>query len=93
MTRRGTPGGAIVALWPEIDDGDPAGADLVNPGADYGAIGCGNGHGERMPIDYLILGERLAGRQAPGSFRVWNYPEGGRWPDHCVISVELNRET
>ena len=69
------------------------GADLVNPGADHGAVGCGNGHGERMPIDYLILGERLAGRQVPGSFRVWDYPGGGRWPDHCVISVELNRET
>jgi endonuclease/exonuclease/phosphatase family metal-dependent hydrolase len=85
--------GAIVALWPEIDDGDPAGADLANPGADHGAVACGNGHGKRMPIDYLILGERLAGRQVPGSFRAWDYPAGGRWPDHCVISVELARET
>jgi endonuclease/exonuclease/phosphatase family metal-dependent hydrolase len=83
--------GNIVALWPEIDDGQPAGADLVNPGLDHGAIGCGNGHGERMPIDYLILGERLARRLVPGSFRVWDYPEGGRWPDHCVISVQLER--
>lgn len=81
--------GAIVALWPEIDDGEPAGADLVNPGAGHGAVGCGNGHGERMPIDYLILGERLAGRLVPGSFRVWDYPQGGRWPDHCVISIRL----
>ncbi len=85
--------GAIVALWPEIDDGEPAGADLANPGAGHGAVGCGNGRGERMPIDYLILGERLAARLVPGSFRVWGYPEGGRWPDHCVISIELERET
>jgi len=85
--------GAIVALWPEIDDGDPAGADLVNPGETQGALGCANGHGERMPIDYLILGERLAGRLVPGSFRAWAYPAGGRWPDHCVISVELERES
>jgi endonuclease/exonuclease/phosphatase family metal-dependent hydrolase len=85
--------GAIVALWPEIDDGDPPGADLVDPGAGHGAIGCSNGHGKRMPIDYLILGERLAGRLVPGSFRVWDYPAGGRWPDHCVISIELERET
>jgi len=85
--------GAIVALWPEIDDGEPAGADLVNPGTAHGAVGCGNGHGERMPIDYLILGERLAGRLVPDSFQVRDYPPGGRWPDHCVISVELNRET
>ena len=81
--------GAIAALWPEIDDGEPAGADLVNPGADHGAIGCGNGHGARMPIDYLILGERLARRLVPGSYRVWEYPAGPRWPDHCVISIEL----
>lgn len=84
--------GAIAALWPEIDDGDPEGADLVNPGADHGAVGCGNGHGKRMPVDYLILGERLATRLVPGSYRVWDYPAGGRWPDHCVISIELAPE-
>jgi endonuclease/exonuclease/phosphatase family metal-dependent hydrolase len=83
--------GALVAAWPEIDDGTPAGADLVNPGAGHGAVGCRNGHGERMPIDYLILGERLAGRLVPGSYRVFDYPEGGRWPDHCVISIQLER--
>jgi len=83
--------GAIAALWPEIDDGEPAGADLVNPGVDRGATACGNGHGKRMPTDYLILGERLAGRLVPGSYRVWDYPAGGRWPDHCVISIDLER--
>ncbi|HEU5468786.1 MAG TPA: hypothetical protein VFU77_05725 [Steroidobacteraceae bacterium] len=84
--------GAIVAMWPEIDDGDPPGADLVNPGVEHGPVGCGNGHGERMPIDYLILGERLAARLVAGSYRVWDYPKGGRWPDHCVISIELDPE-
>ena len=86
-------GGRIIALWPEIDDGDPPGADLVDPGKEHGAIGCNNGHGERMPIDYLILGERLARRLVAGSYRAWDYPAGGRWPDHCVISIELNGET
>ncbi len=85
--------GAVVAIWPEIDDGEPPGADLVDPGVDHGALACNNGHGERMPIDYLILGERLAARLVPDSFRVWGYPDGGRWPDHCVISIELQRET
>lgn len=85
------PEGRIVALWPEIDDGAPAGADLVNPGANHGAVGCRNSHGERMPIDYLILGERLAGRLVPGSYRVVDYPGSGRWPDHCVISIQLER--
>ena len=83
------PQGVSAAMWPEIDDGDPAGADLVNPGEAYGPVGCGNAYGERMPIDYLILGERLAGRLVPGSYRAWAYPAGGRWPDHCVISIEL----
>jgi endonuclease/exonuclease/phosphatase family metal-dependent hydrolase len=83
--------GAIVAIWPEIDDGEPAGADLVNPGAGHGPVGCNNGHRERMPIDYLILGERLARRLVPGSYRVFDYPSGGRWPDHCVISIDLER--
>ncbi len=83
--------GRQVAMWPEIDDGLPPGADLTDPGAAHGAIGCANGHGERMPIDYLILGERLAGRLVPDSFQVWPYPEGGRWPDHCVISIQLGR--
>ena len=83
--------GRMVAIWPEIDDGNPPGADLVDPGAGYGAVGCSNGHGKRMPIDYLILGERLAGRLVAGSYRAWTYPAGGRWPDHCVISIDLER--
>jgi endonuclease/exonuclease/phosphatase family metal-dependent hydrolase len=84
--------GAVVAIWPEIDDGEPDGADLIDPGAGLGPVSCGNGHGKRMPVDYLILGERLAARLVPGSFRAWEYPPGGRWPDHCVISIELERE-
>jgi endonuclease/exonuclease/phosphatase family metal-dependent hydrolase len=83
--------GRLVAMWPEIDDGVPAGADLTDPGAKHGPVGCANGHGERTPIDYLILGERLAGRLVRDSFRAWTYPAGGRWPDHCVISIELER--
>ena len=79
-------------MWPEIDDGDPPGADLVNPGVDHGAVGCGNAYGKRMPIDYLILGKRLARRLVAGSYRVLEYPAGGRWPDHCVISIELDGE-
>ena len=82
--------GAIVALWPEIDDGVPEGADLFDPGVDHGPIACRNGHAARMAVDYLILGSRLARSLVPGSFRVVDYPAtGGRWPDHCVISIEL----
>lgn len=84
--------GRIVAMWPELDDGEPAGADLLNAGADHGAIDCNNGHGARMPIDHLVVGRKLARRLAAGSFRVWEYPTGPRWPDHCLISIELDLE-
>jgi endonuclease/exonuclease/phosphatase family metal-dependent hydrolase len=84
--------GKIRQLWAEIDDGQPAEADLFNPGTAHGAVGCNNGHGVRMPIDYLILGRKLTRRLVEGSFRVWDYPTGPRWPDHCVISIELDLE-
>jgi endonuclease/exonuclease/phosphatase family metal-dependent hydrolase len=82
----------IVAMWPEIDDGEPAEADLRNAGADRGLVNCNNGQGARMPIDYVVLSRRLSRRVVPGSYRDWNYAGGGRWPDHCVISVELQLE-
>jgi hypothetical protein len=84
--------GRITALWPEIDDGEPAEADLLNAGADHGAVACNNGHGARMPVDHLVLGRRLARRLVAGSFRVFEYPTGPRWPDHCVIGIELDLE-
>jgi len=84
--------GKIAAMWPEIDDGEPAGADLLDAGADHGPVGCNNGHGARMPIDHLVLGRSLARRLVAGTFRVWAYPVGPRWPDHCVISIELDLE-
>ncbi len=82
--------GRIAALWPEINDGEPAGADLTNAGAEHGRINCG--HGASMPVDHLVLGRRLARRMVAGSYRVWDYPAGQRWPDHCVISLELDLE-
>ena len=81
--------GRIVALWPEIDDGEPAEADLTDAGADHGAVGCNDGHGARMPIDHLVFGRKLARRLVRNTFRSWDYPTAERWPDHCVISVEL----
>lgn len=84
--------GKIAAMWPEIDDGQPAGADLLDAGADHGAVGCNNGYGPRMPVDHIVLGRLLGRRLVPGSFRAWDYPTGPRWPDHCVISIELDLE-
>jgi len=84
--------GRIVAMWPEISDGDPAGATLVNAGAGHGAIACGNRYGPRQPIDHFVLGQRLASALVPDSYRAWSYPAGPRWPDHCLLTIELEPE-
>ena len=44
-----------------------------------------------MPIDHLVFGRKLARRLVKNTFRSWDYPAGGRWPDHCVISVEIDQ--
>jgi endonuclease/exonuclease/phosphatase family metal-dependent hydrolase len=84
--------GHIIAIWPEINDGDPPGAELVNPGVQHGAVGCGNGHEPRQPIDHFVLGRKLARALAADSYRVWTYPQGGRWPDHCLLTIDLEAE-
>jgi endonuclease/exonuclease/phosphatase family metal-dependent hydrolase len=84
--------GRIVAMWPEINDGDPPGAELVNPGVEHGAIACGNGYRSRQPIDYFVLGRKLSRVVVAGSYRVWDYPRGRHWPDHCLMTIELEPE-
>lgn len=84
--------GRIVAIWPEINDGDPPGAELVDPGVAHGAVGCGNGFGAREPIDHFVLGKRLSRVLVAGSYRVWDYPKGKHWPDHCLLTIELEPE-
>lgn len=84
--------GQVQAMWPELDDGEPAESDLLDAGADHGPVGCGNREGARMPIDHLVFSRRLGRRVVPGSFRAWDYPAGPHWPDHCLISVEIELE-
>ncbi len=84
--------GRIVALWPEINDGDPPAAALVDAGSGHGAIDCGNRYGPRQPVDHFVLGRRLAAAMAAGSYRAWKYPAGPRWPDHCLLTIELELE-
>ena len=84
--------GRTVAVWPEINDGDPPGAALVNPGVEHGAVGCGNGYGPRQPIDYFVLGRKLSRALVAGSYKVWDYPRDQRWPDHCLLTIEVEPE-
>lgn len=85
--------GRSVAVWPEIDDGDPPGARLTNAGAGLRPVSCRPGEQPRPPIDHLVLGEKAAAALREGSYRMWPYPaepRGARWPDHCIRSVELD---
>ncbi|MCU0257174.1 MAG: endonuclease/exonuclease/phosphatase family protein [Vicinamibacterales bacterium] len=85
--------GRTVAIWPEIDDGDPRGADLTNAGAGVRPVACRPGDKPRPAIDHLVLGEKAAAALREGSYRMWPYPaepRGARWPDHCIRSVELD---
>lgn len=88
-----TSAGRIIALWPEIDDGEPPEADLVNPGRARPTEACRRQDPVRPPIDHILLSATLGRALVPGSYRLWPYPRAapaGRWPDHCVISVSLD---
>jgi hypothetical protein len=82
----------IQSMWPELDDGEPAGSDLVDAGADARVVSCNNEDGARAPIDHFVLGRRLARRLVPDSFRDWDYRGVGRWPDHCLLTIEVELE-
>lgn len=85
--------GRIVAMWPEIDDGDPPEADLLDPGAGVTHPACRQQDPVRPPIDHLVLSASAGAALVPGSYRMHPYPRGAaelRWPDHCVFSATLD---
>jgi len=84
--------GRIVAMWPEIDDGNPPGADLTEPGAEIGPTACRPGERTRPRIDHIVLGQALTAALVPDSFRHEQFPlpSVGRWPDHCPVGVTLD---
>lgn len=85
--------GRIVALWPEIDDGEPAEADLLDPDSGDITEACRQQDPVRPAIDHILLSATLGRATVPGSYRMWTYPRGDpalRWPDHCVRTVTLD---
>lgn len=80
------------ALWAEIDDGDPPGADLTLV-TDGRVSRCWNGAYPRF-IDHIVLDAQAAAWLVPGSFEQLLYdPADARHratlSDHCPISVRL----
>ena len=85
--------GRIIAMWPELDDGDPAEADLVNPDVEPPKESCRQQDPVRPAIDHILLSATAARAMVPGSYRMWTYPRGEPslyWPDHCIRSVTLD---
>lgn len=78
------------AFWAEIDDGEPANADLTLAAGTAGAT-CKARY--REFIDHIALDLRAAARVVPGSFAEFTYglPENQHPSDHCPVAVTIER--
>ncbi len=80
-------------LWPDINDGEPRGATLLNVAAGERFRNCASGERHRGYIDQIVLGQRLAGTLVPNSFErlTWQGQEAARLTlsDHCPIAIRL----
>jgi hypothetical protein len=87
------PDGSERNLWPELNDGEPPGASLVNVAAGEAFRNCASGQNHTGYIDQIILGSRLASRLVPGSFErlIWEAHDAARYKlsDHCPLAIRL----
>lgn len=76
------------AFWAEIDDAEPANADLTLAAGKQGAT-CKTRYSEF--IDHIALDARASKQASPGSFAEFTYgvPEGQHPSDHCPVSVAI----
>ncbi|NDE00311.1 MAG: endonuclease/exonuclease/phosphatase family protein [Gammaproteobacteria bacterium] len=85
--------GQLRNLWAEIDDGEPAGARLVNVAAGQPFVNCSAGQNYTSYIDHVVLGESLAEWRLPGSFIRLTYDTRDalqrKLSDHCPVGVDL----
>jgi endonuclease/exonuclease/phosphatase family metal-dependent hydrolase len=85
--------GKLVAMWPELDDGDPPEADLTNATSGQPYRPCRLGERYDEFIDHIVLSRSLAARVVPGSFRQLTYEREdsrrGGLSDHCPVAVTV----
>lgn len=85
--------GRLVAMWPELDDGDPPEADLNSVTADAPYIRCSSSERYRAYIDHIALSRTLAAWALPGSLERIVYSDSDarrfRLSDHCPLAVTL----
>lgn len=77
------------AMWAELDDGEPAEADLELAGGTDSRPKCKQRY--REFIDFVVLSRTAAARAVPGSFAEYTYgiPEEQHPSDHCPVSVAV----
>jgi endonuclease/exonuclease/phosphatase family metal-dependent hydrolase len=89
---RREPGGQG-GLWADIDDGDPAGADLVNTADGQAFQNCMPSQTFSGYIDYIILGQQMARGLVKNSFgrELFRAKDALRrkLSDHCPVFVRL----
>jgi len=80
-------------FWAEIDDGEPAGADLVNVAEGQRFMNCAPDQNYRSYIDHVVLGAKLAEWRVPDSFVRITYDGRDalerKLADHCPVGVDL----
>lgn len=85
--------GQLRNFWAEIDDGEPAGADLLNVAEGQAFVNCASSQNYRSYIDHVVLGAKLAEWRVPGSFVRLTYETRDalqrKLPDHCPVGVDL----
>ena len=85
--------GRLLAMWPEIDDGDPPEADLGNATRNRRSARCSPGDSHVVPIDHIVLSRSLSARLVPGSVQRFAYSGADvrrfRLSDHCPVAVTI----
>jgi len=84
--------GSNQQVWPEIDDGSPANADLHLLNGDIKPVACG-GPARADFIDYVISDAAMTKLGVPGSAKHHAYADGLTakhfLSDHCAVTVDL----
>ncbi|MEZ5459531.1 MAG: HAD family acid phosphatase [Steroidobacteraceae bacterium] len=85
--------GALQQFWPEINDGEPRGATLVDVTRGQPFVGCRPGDRYAEYIDTVLLGQALARDRLKGSFVRQPYDADDaatrKLSDHCPVGVDL----
>jgi endonuclease/exonuclease/phosphatase family metal-dependent hydrolase len=84
---------AGAGVWPQIDDGDPPEADLLNAAEGERFLNCTPGQHYPGYIDFILLSRTLGNARVPHSFtRVTYRPADAhrlKLSDHCPVGVSV----